>query len=83
MNFVSGWGVTEAGAGSNVLKFTELTIMENEKCQDAWEHGDLMGDMEITENMICAWHSSGSACNGDSGGPLSCQPGIPCNALLR
>ena len=74
--------MTEAGVGSNVLKFTELTIMENEKCQDAWERGDTMGDMEITGNMICAWHSSGSACNGDSGGPLSCQPGIPCHAYL-
>ena len=60
--------MTEAG-NTNVLKFTELTIMDNEKCHDAWE-------FEITKNMICAWHSSRSVCNGDSGGPLSCQPGI-------
>ena len=68
--------MTEAGAGSNVLKFTELTIMDNNKCHDAWERGDTFDELEITKNMICAWHSSGSACNGDSGGPLSCQPGI-------
>ena len=68
--------MTEAGAGSNVLKFTELTIMDNDKCHEAWERGDTFDELEITKNMICAWHSSGSACNGDSGGPLSCQPGI-------
>ena len=72
--------MTEAGAGSNVLKFTELTIMDNNKCRDAWERGDTFDEVEITKNMICAWHSSGSACYGDSGGPLSCQPGILYNS---
>ena len=52
--------------------------MDNNKCQEAW----IRDDMNITKNMICAWHSSDSACNGDSGGPLSCQPGISNNAWL-
>jgi len=65
---VIGWGVTEAGSASNVLRQVEAPLVDLERCRQSY--GIFNG--QVTDNMICAGLSDGGkdSCHGDSGGPL-------------
>jgi trypsin len=64
---VSGWGrVVGGGALSPVLLKASLAVMDQATCQSRWGLTNT-----ITAQMLCAWDSTQSACNGDSGGPLT------------
>ncbi|XP_076037363.1 trypsin alpha-3-like [Oratosquilla oratoria] len=66
-----GWGTTKNGGNkmSPVLLTVKTKVVSSESCYK--EFGYKKAD--ITENMICAETIYGSACSGDSGGPLAVQ----------
>jgi trypsin len=67
---VSGWGRTSGGGStSSALLQASLNIVARATCNSAW------GSQTVTARMICAHNSARSACNGDSGGPLT-QNGV-------
>lgn len=65
---VIGWGITEVGSASNVLRQVEAPLVDLEHCRQSY--GIFNG--QVTDNMICAGLPSGGkdSCHGDSGGPL-------------
>ncbi|XP_069467949.1 hyaluronan-binding protein 2 [Ambystoma mexicanum] len=67
--FISGWGVTETGATSQLMHANVMIISED-RCSEARSYGK-----NIDGSMLCAGILEGGAdsCQGDSGGPLSCQ----------
>ncbi|POI34764.1 hypothetical protein CIB84_001485 [Bambusicola thoracicus] len=70
---VAGWGRTETRSSSVVLLYTELMIINQKECADAYANKSHNGNpLVITENMLCAGAEEGGrdACHGDSGGPL-------------
>lgn len=70
---VAGWGRTETRSSSVVLLYTELIIINQKECADAYANKSHNGNpLVITENMLCAGAEEGGrdACHGDSGGPL-------------
>lgn len=67
----SGWGrdSDQADTVSDFLRFVEVTVMEYNKCNNAFSG-------LVTKNMICIDTTGGkSTCNGDSGGPLVYRDG--------
>ncbi|XP_047923694.1 mannan-binding lectin serine protease 2 isoform X2 [Anser cygnoides] len=70
---VSGWGRTETRSSSVVLLYTELIVISQKECTDAYANKSFNGKpLVVTENMLCAGAEGGGrdACSGDSGGPL-------------
>lgn len=66
--FVFGWGVTEDGFSSAILKKTQLALAGAKRCQqDIAQEG-----YRLTETMLCLLTGSSRAdsCWGDSGGPI-------------
>ncbi|XP_075978588.1 trypsin-7-like [Anticarsia gemmatalis] len=62
---VSGWGVTESSAGSNILLAVKVPVVSDARCYG------VLGN-KLTKSMFCAGglQSGGKAvCTGDSGGP--------------
>uniref|UniRef100_A0A6P4ETJ2 Chymotrypsin-like protease CTRL-1 n=1 Tax=Drosophila rhopaloa TaxID=1041015 RepID=A0A6P4ETJ2_DRORH len=55
-----GWGRTETGLTSQVLKTVSLNRVQCPAGQDP-------------NGLICAWSWNGDTCNGDSGGPLAAK----------
>lgn len=70
MNYITrigGWGrISDVTLEiSNVLRFVEVSIIPNKECAISFPH-------VITKGNICTASNQGrSACNGDSGGPLT------------
>ncbi|XP_044732865.1 chymotrypsin BI-like [Chrysoperla carnea] len=67
-SIISGWGKpTDSASGiSPVLKYAENRILTNEYC------GELLFGREVPKTQVCQSGKNGnSACNGDSGGPLT------------
>ncbi|XP_052838737.1 complement factor D [Drosophila gunungcola] len=63
LNFeVFGWGKTESGTDSEVLKSLTLRRRSRSECEK------MAGSQSL--NQICAQGNGGDACVGDSGGPL-------------
>jgi trypsin len=64
---VSGWGRTTGGGAlaTNLLK-ASLSCISRTECNSRWSSANA-----VTTAMICAHDTSRSACNGDSGGPLT------------
>uniref|UniRef100_A0A8C9FCS4 Vitamin K-dependent protein C n=1 Tax=Pavo cristatus TaxID=9049 RepID=A0A8C9FCS4_PAVCR len=70
---VSGWGRTETRSSSVVLLYTELRIIDQKECTDAYANKSHNGNpLVVTQSMLCAGAEEGGrdACHGDSGGPL-------------
>ncbi|CAG2119520.1 unnamed protein product, partial [Medioppia subpectinata] len=62
---ISGWGVTERGKSSPMLKFTDVGLIGDDRCRAA-NHLPF----PIVESMLCQGADRTSPCFGDSGGPL-------------
>lgn len=63
---VVGWGETEAGRTERLLE-AKMPILPMNRCQRDWGRNGVT----IIDSMICTQGSRvGSACRGDSGGPL-------------
>ncbi len=75
LGVAAGWGFTEAGEISDVLRQVELNIVPNVTCVD-----NLRGvGVSITEDMICTFKGpvgTESICSGDSGMILQLFYGI-------
>jgi trypsin len=63
---VTGWGVTEDFAPSNVLLEVEVDIVNQEQCEDEYSSFNF----PVTDDMVCAAREGKDSCQGDSGGPL-------------
>ncbi|XP_048374735.1 mannan-binding lectin serine protease 2 isoform X1 [Sphaerodactylus townsendi] len=71
---VAGWGKTEKERPSLFLLYTELDVIDPEKCRAAYENKSVDGkSLVLTENMFCAGYDQGGkdSCSGDSGGALA------------
>lgn len=64
--WISGWGNTENGT-PDVLQEKKVDVHTNSDCSNAW-------GSSIINSQICVGNGY-AACNGDSGGPLSCRVG--------
>lgn len=67
---VSGFGVTETGSGSNILKYTNVNFISNSDCNFVTYY-----DGEVWNDQFCAGYDKNQitptdSCQGDSGGPL-------------
>nr|XP_041632745.1 acrosin-like [Drosophila kikkawai] len=60
----TGWGKTEYGVPSSVLKTTTLTQYDRWACSSRYHSN-------VDTSQICAGSPSSSSCNGDSGGPIT------------
>ncbi|XP_070139953.1 transmembrane protease serine 9-like [Drosophila kikkawai] len=60
----TGWGKTENGVPSSVLKTTTLTQYDRRACSSRY-------NSNVDISQICAGSPSSSSCNGDSGGPIT------------
>nr|XP_056721367.1 mannan-binding lectin serine protease 2 [Euleptes europaea] len=70
---VAGWGKTEKERPSVFLLYTELDVIDPEKCREAFANKSIGGrPLVLTENMFCAGYDQGGrdSCSGDSGGAL-------------
>ncbi|KAM5191805.1 granzyme A-like, partial [Mantella aurantiaca] len=67
---IAGWGRTESGNVSKVLKEAHVTILNRKKCIKDWIH-----QYSITADMVCTNVGSDrqDTCKGDSGSPLICD----------
>uniref|UniRef100_A0A8D0GRH5 MBL associated serine protease 2 n=1 Tax=Sphenodon punctatus TaxID=8508 RepID=A0A8D0GRH5_SPHPU len=74
LGVVAGWGRTERRRASPHLLYTELEVVDMEKCKAAYASKSQDGNpFLLTENMFCAGFEIGGkdSCSGDSGGPLA------------
>ncbi|XP_033153390.1 melanization protease 1-like [Drosophila mauritiana] len=62
----TGWGDTEQGVPSQVLKTTTLTQVHRSYCSRQF-------GTRVDWSHICAWDYTSSTCSGDSGGPISAK----------
>ncbi|KAM9299263.1 mannan-binding lectin serine protease 2 [Gastrophryne carolinensis] len=70
---VSGWGLTERQVLSRNLRYTQVNIINREKCEANYnQNSTAKKQYMVTENMICAGYEKGGkdSCGGDSGGAL-------------
>ncbi|XP_017264382.1 elastase-1 [Kryptolebias marmoratus] len=67
--YITGYGRTSTGGSmSNHMMKAYLPIVDHQTCTSSGWWGST-----VKINMICAGGGTQSACNGDFGGPLSCQ----------
>ncbi|XP_041632874.2 phenoloxidase-activating enzyme 1-like [Drosophila kikkawai] len=64
---VYGWGKTESGQSSRLLRKTTLYNLNRTSC------GSQYPDANINRDHICGQRFGSSTCNGDSGGPLGAR----------
>ncbi|XP_030041483.1 mannan-binding lectin serine protease 2 isoform X3 [Microcaecilia unicolor] len=72
---VAGWGTTEKGSISQHLRFVDVDVVSQEKCNASYTNKKSPGGkaLVLTENMFCAGGEGKDSCTGDSGGPLIFQ----------
>lgn len=70
---VTGWGYTEGGTMSNVLKEITIPILPTEACNGIFEEIGMSNmTLELADVVLCAGPEKGGkdACEGDDGGPV-------------
>ncbi|XP_060560620.1 chymotrypsin B-like [Ruditapes philippinarum] len=65
--WITGWGDTKDTGDESKLNELQISIVDNESCASKW------GENYILKTNICVGDGLSGACNGDSGGPLSCR----------
>ncbi|XP_067945507.1 fibrinolytic enzyme, isozyme C-like [Watersipora subatra] len=65
--YISGWGLTQGSQDRTKLQELRVDIRTQSACERAW------GSYYINSGHICVENGDTGACNGDSGGPLSCM----------
>jgi secreted trypsin-like serine protease len=71
---VAGWGRTETGKTTNYLQWLAFTRIPPDTCQRTRREN--RPDFLLPESQLCATGDEGSACNGDSGGPMVTRMGL-------
>jgi secreted trypsin-like serine protease len=68
---ISGWGLVDSGrtgtTDTDILQEIQADIKSQQECRNSWDSSS------ITDGHICVNDGNNGACNGDSGGPLSCE----------
>ncbi|KAF2901821.1 hypothetical protein ILUMI_04365 [Ignelater luminosus] len=64
--YVIGWGRTEKGELSKVLKYGRVTIVDSYSCRSYWR----LNETTITYRMVCAFGAGTDPCTGDVGSAL-------------
>ncbi|XP_013413510.1 chymotrypsinogen A [Lingula anatina] len=67
--WITGWGLTQGTGDDQVLNELNIKVLSNDECESKW------GSSYINSGHICLGNGVAGACNGDSGGPLSCKVG--------
>jgi len=65
---VSGWGMTETRAFSQILRYTSISVYPPDTCRETPTLGDR--PMLYTGNMFCAGAQGKDSCSRDSGSPF-------------
>ncbi|XP_077358079.1 chymotrypsin-like protease CTRL-1 [Festucalex cinctus] len=71
----TGWGrlgADEPNVAFERLQEVEIPIIGNKQCSCVY---DLVDNVNVTSNMICAGEEGKGICQGDSGGPVQCKQG--------
>lgn len=65
---VLGWGITDGGQDSDVLRQVEVPLVDLRTCRQSYG----IFNEKVTDNMLCAGLKTGGkdSCQGDSGGPM-------------
>merc|ERR1712055_56086 len=74
---LSGWGSTGPVIGGNpeVLQFKTINVLSNGDCANKWGPGYIHESHICVEDPTDPDGDGGSACFGDSGGPMNCPKG--------
>ncbi|OWF35397.1 fibrinolytic enzyme, isozyme C-like [Mizuhopecten yessoensis] len=65
---ITGWGRTSGGAPlPDVLQKAKTTVLSEADCEAEW------GADSINAGHVCVFNKETGSCNGDSGGPLTCN----------
>ncbi|CAH0728254.1 unnamed protein product, partial [Brenthis ino] len=67
---VTGWGLTETGSESAILRKVNIPILSAVTCREFYNKNLAPGSPDMTLNKICAGEMDKDSCSGDSGGPL-------------
>ncbi|CAI5639838.1 unnamed protein product [Oreochromis niloticus] len=67
---VAGWGITENGAPTNILRVVDVPVINKKVCKKQYS----VINIRLPINVICAggYPTHKGFCQGDSGGPLVC-----------
>lgn len=68
---IAGWGKTELGVGSHILKDAAITTFDTATCVKKYK----VVPLGLTASMFCGSSDGRDACQGDSGGPAMRQLG--------
>merc|ERR1712055_1126599 len=63
---ISGFGITDAGSIASTLQKKTITCLSDDECTN-------IISVANPAMHVCVSHPTGSSCNGDSGGPLTCD----------
>lgn len=77
--YVTGWGQTGGGATTLNLKYGNVDVISNDKC-DSW----LSSGVALTNSTFCSGsnETDTSPCEGDDGGPLVCHDDVTKTSYL-
>ncbi|XP_063367674.1 melanization protease 1-like [Cydia amplana] len=67
---LAGWGSTEQGSTSSILRTVAIPIHTVENCRQLYNRDRKPSEEDETINKLCAGQKGMGSCEGDSGGPL-------------
>ncbi|XP_047994689.1 CLIP domain-containing serine protease HP8-like isoform X2 [Leguminivora glycinivorella] len=67
---LAGWGSTEHGSKSSILRTAAVPVYTVENCRKLYNRGKKPNEEDETTNKLCAGQKGIGSCEGDSGGPL-------------
>ncbi|VDI74358.1 Hypothetical predicted protein, partial [Mytilus galloprovincialis] len=64
---ISGWGfIDDNKTETETLQFADISVISNAECND-------LVDPKVPKRQICTYDNKKQPCNGDAGGPLTCE----------